>query len=320
MKKEQNKLFLYKGNPKAIYFRNSQINWLICNENTKGFIPLDDPDGKRAAQLNKEAVPAKLYRYKDNNAIYLKNLEDNWFISNDFSSGFVKINDPNGERAIILNKEAVYIGTKELLYWKENASFSDGNTKQLFISNPKVRTLIIISISLLVFSIFYFDKSDLSQDKPSCNSFDACISSYDFETAYVFYNEIDGKNDPSAKYFSFKKLISAQVNFWCGKKDFKKAFNILNEHTMMASYKLNTDDEKANDSYNEEAGFMNSQLEFIINEMLIEGIDKKTIKKFAVGMKPIVIGDNNNISFLGEFNSYVLSDRPYKEIIKRINK
>jgi hypothetical protein len=89
---------------------------------------------------------------------------------------------------------------------------------------------------------------------------------------------------------------------------------------MMASYKLNTDDEKANDSYNEEAGFMNSQLEFIINEMLIEGIDKKTIKKFAVGMKPIVIGDNNNISFLGEFNSYVLSDRPYKEIIKRINK
>ena len=89
---------------------------------------------------------------------------------------------------------------------------------------------------------------------------------------------------------------------------------------MMSVYNLQTDDENANDRYNDEAGFMNSQLEYMINQMIVSDLDKGTIKKYAKAMKPIVIGDENNTSIFGGYNSYVLSDRPYENVMKRIFK
>jgi hypothetical protein len=89
---------------------------------------------------------------------------------------------------------------------------------------------------------------------------------------------------------------------------------------MMATYNLQTDDETANDEYNEEAGFMNSQLEFIIGQMLVSGEEKGTILKYAKSLKPIVIGNEDDTSMFGGYNSYVLSNQPYDDAIDKIKK
>jgi len=141
---------------------------------------------------------------------------------------------------------------------------------------------LLVLLGLVIGYFVYNENQDEQKvaDSFGCESFEDCLSKYKFEGAYHYYNEIDGEVDPDEKYFNFKKLISAQVNYWCGEKDFEKAFTILNEHTMMETYNLQTDDETANDKYNEEAGFMNSQLEFIIGQMLVGGEEKGTILKY----------------------------------------
>jgi len=187
-----------------------------------------------------------------------------------------------------------------------------------------VRVLLLILLLIIAVGGYFGYKSYQDDQKVAdslgCESFEDCLSKYKFEGAYHYYNEIDGKVNPDDKYFNFKKLISAQVNYWCGEKDFEKAFTILNEHTMMATYNLQTDDETANDEYNEEAGFMNSQLEFIIGQMLVSGEEKGTILKYAKSLKPIVIGNEDDTSMFGGYNSYVLSNQPYDDAIEKIKK
>jgi hypothetical protein len=188
------------------------------------------------------------------------------------------------------------------------------------ISNLFTTKNIIIGIVVLIgLSYFvFFETGKAQKNKFECNSFEDCLSKYNFEGAYHYYGKYDGVKDPKGKYFNFKKLISAQVNFWCNQKEYEKAFSVLNEHTMMSVYNLQTDDEKANDSYNEEAGFMNSQIEYMIDQMIITNVDKGTIVKYAKAMKPIVIGDENNTSIFGGYDSYVLTDKPYETALKRI--
>jgi hypothetical protein len=183
--------------------------------------------------------------------------------------------------------------------------------------------IILVLIVLLVPSYFgykYYNDQKKLTDKLGCESFEDCLSKYKFEGAYHYYEEIEDKPFSDEKYFSFKKLISAQVNYWCNQKDFQKAYTVLNEHTMMATYNLKTDDESDNDEYNEEAGFMNSQLEYIIGQMLVNGEEKTTIVKYAKSLKPIVVGNVNDKSIFGGYDSYVLSNQPYDAAVFKINK
>lgn len=323
-------IYIFKGNPNATYIKNDYNNsWSICNESTDGYVLLNDPDGTRKLILDNESIPATKYKFKDKDAIYLKNTEGDWFISNALTTGFIRLNDPTGERAKLLDSEAVPL---EILK-KSNSKVSispNNNSKKVNseieekeideVSNLFTTKNILIGIVVLIglgcFVLFGTEK--VQKNKFGCYSFEDCLSKYNFEGAYHYYGKYDGAKDPKGKYFNFKKLISAQVNFWCNQKEYEKAFSILNEHTMMSVYNLQTDDEKANDSYNEEAGFMNSQLEYMIDQMIVTNVDKGTIKKYAKAMKPIVIGDENNTSIFGGYDSYVLSDRPYETALKRI--
>ena len=180
---------------------------------------------------------------------------------------------------------------------------------------------IVAIVAYLIYNYFQEEAADKEvANRFGCESFEDCLGKYKFDGAYHYYAKFDGEKDPETKYINFKKLISAQVNFWCNQKEYEKAFSILNEYTMMSVYNLQTDDDDANDKYNDEAGFMNSQLEYMINQMIVSDLDKGTIKKYAKAMKPIVIGDENNTSIFGGYNSYVLSDRPYENVMKRIFK
>ena len=187
-----------------------------------------------------------------------------------------------------------------------------------------MKVLLSILLLIILVSSYFGYKYYQDQEKLAvsfgCESFEDCLSKYKFDGAYHYYGEIDSKVDPDAKYFNFKKLISAQVNYWCGQKDFEKAFTILNEHTMMATYNLQTDDESANDKYNEEAGYMNSQLEFIIGQMLVNGDEKSIILKYAKSLKPIVIGNIDDKSIFGGYNSYVLSNQPFDDAVSKVNR
>lgn len=53
-------LYIHPDRMDAVYKKDSKGKWLIKSDDTSGkFVPLKDPDGKRAANLNKNAVPAK---------------------------------------------------------------------------------------------------------------------------------------------------------------------------------------------------------------------------------------------------------------------
>jgi hypothetical protein len=190
--------------------------------------------------------------------------------------------------------------------------------------NQKILLIISSSIVFLGLSIglWYYLNLRSINEKYGCNSFDDCIAKYNFEGAYYFYNQEEDldkvekfiKGDK--KYIMFKKLISGQVNFWCTQKNFEKAVHILKEYTITATYNLSENTE--NDKYNEEAGFVNAQLDNIIGQMMISGIEKNKIKNYAKSYKPIVVGNENHKSLLGNYNSYLLSNQPYEDAIKRI--
>lgn len=210
-------------------------------------------------------------------------------------------------------------------HYEEALESSSEPTKKMTNSEKNTARALLLLVLLIVaiggyFGFQYYQGQKKIADNFGCESFEDCLSKYKFEGAYHYYNEIDGKVDPDGKYFNFKKLISAQVNYWCGQKDFEKAFTILNEHTMMATYNLQTDDETANNEYNEEAGFMNSQLEFIIGQMLVSSEPKAKILKYAKSLKPIVIGNEDDTSMFGGYDSYVLSNQPYDDAVSKIKK
>ena len=102
-------IYIYKGNPNATYIKSSNGQWSICNESTTGYIALNDPDGKRKAILDNDAVVATKYRYPGKDSIYLKNSNGEWFISNSNTNGFIKINDPSGDRTKTINAGAIEI-------------------------------------------------------------------------------------------------------------------------------------------------------------------------------------------------------------------
>lgn len=192
--------------------------------------------------------------------------------------------------------------------------------------NKNQKIILIISASVLFLGLsvglWYYLSLKNIHEKYGCNSFDDCLTTYNFEGAYYFYNQeadldkLEKFIKGDKKYIMFKKLISAQVNYWCTQKNFEKAIHILKEYTITATYNLS---EKAeNDEYNEEVGFVNAQLDNIIGQMMISGIDKVKIKKYAKSFKPIVVGNEKDKSLLGNYNSYLLSNQPYEDAVKRI--
>ena len=177
-------------------------------------------------------------------------------------------------------------------------------------------------------------KRDELKEKYHCDSFQDCLSKNEFDGAYAFYSlkkqEIEamgsktagGANEKRKKEEelnqNYQQLISAQFSFWVKQKNFETAFNVLQEFNFEAKYNLNTDDEDENVRYNEEVSFYNNLLDSLINKMIIESQPKNILLLYCKSFKPIVIGDVNNKGVLGGFNSYVLSDQPYKLAIEKV--
>jgi hypothetical protein len=51
----------------------------------------------------------------------------------------------------------------------------------------------------------------------------------------------------------------------------------------------------------------------------VESQPKNILLLYSKSFKPIVIGDTKNKGILGGFNSYLLSDQPYKLAIAKVN-
>jgi hypothetical protein len=178
------------------------------------------------------------------------------------------------------------------------------------------------------------EKTDQIRDKYKCDNFEDCLSKNEFNGAYEYYslkkqeieakggnsklnNWLGGEGDELNK--KYHQLINAQLSFWIKEKNFERAFNILQEYLIEAKYNLNTDDEDENLQYNSEVTFYNNLLDDLINKMIIEGQPKEVLFLYCKSFKPIVKGDDNNKGLLGGFNSYVLSNDPYKLALEKIN-
>jgi hypothetical protein len=191
---------------------------------------------------------------------------------------------------------------------------------------------------LLIFTLFIScgdKKTDELKEKYHCDSFEDCLSKNEFDGAYAFYSlkkqevEQDLKNQGLMESYkmeivdvlnkNYKQLISAQFSFWVKQKNFETAFNVLQEFNFEAKYNLNTVDEDENVRYNEEVSFYNNLLDTLINKMIVESQPKKILLLYCKSFKPIVIGDAKNKGILGGFNSYLLSDQPYKLAITKVN-
>lgn len=176
---------------------------------------------------------------------------------------------------------------------------------------------------------------DELKEKYHCDSFQDCLSKNEFDGAYAFYSlkkqEVEamgsmtagGANEKRKKseelIQNYQQLISSQFSFWVKQKNFERAFNILQEYFIEAKYNLNTDDEDENVQYNAEVSFYNNLLDDLINKMIIESQPKEVLLLYCKSFKPIVKGDENNKGLLGGFNSYVLSDEPYKSALEKVN-
>lgn len=173
------------------------------------------------------------------------------------------------------------------------------------------------------------------KEKYHCDSFEDCLSKNEFDGAYAFYSlkkqEVEQilKNSSLMESYqmesvdalnkNYQQLISAQFSFWVNQKNFERAFNVIQEFNFEAKYNLNTDDEDENVKYNEEVSFYNNLLDTLINKMIVESQPKNILLLYSKSFKPIVIGDANNKAILGGFNSYLLSDQPYKSAIEKVN-
>jgi hypothetical protein len=210
----------------------------------------------------------------------------------------------------------------------------------MLLKKNKIESIFFLQ-ALVLFSLLIScgdEKMDKERDelkqKYHCNSFQDCLSKNEFDGAYAFYSlkkqEIEamgsktagGANEKRKKEEelnqNYQQLISAQFSFWVKQKNFETAFNVLQEFNFEAKYNLNTDDEDENVSYNEEVSFYNNLLDSLINKMIIESQPKNILLLYCKSFKPIVIGDVNNKGVLGGFNSYVLSDQPYKLAIEKV--
>lgn len=203
------------------------------------------------------------------------------------------------------------------------------------------------NITFLLFGLFVFSliiscgdekmdkKRDELKEKYHCDSFQDCLSKNEFDGAYAFYSlkkqEVEamgsmtagGANEKRKKAEelnqNYQQLISAQFSFWVKQKNFETAFNVLQEFNFEAKYNLNTDDEDENLQYNEEVTFYNNLLDTLINKMIVESQPKNIVFLYCKSFKPTVKGDENNKGLLGGFNSYVLSNDPYKLALEKIN-
>ena len=54
--------------------------------------------------------------------------------------------------------------------------------------------------------------------------------------------------------------------------------------------------------------------------MLVCSQPKAKILKYAKSIKPIVVGNEDDTSIFGGYNSYVLSNQPYDDAVTKIKK
>ena len=179
----------------------------------------------------------------------------------------------------------------------------------------------LIALGAFIFIMAKRDRGEKEKEfspveKYGCSSFEDCISKYQFDGAYYYYSM-----DPSDE----KKmdLINAEFAYWTKEKNFEKAYDILQEYKIDANYNLNTGDEKdeSNLAYNKQTNFYNNLLDDLINKMLITDQPKEKILTYCKAFKPIVIGNENDKSFLGwgGYNTSVLSNEPYEKILVKVN-
>ncbi len=194
--------------------------------------------------------------------------------------------------------------------------------------------LVILIIALLISN--YRSKAAKEREEEiaanGCENFEDCLAKYQFDGCYYYMNkEYDSKSEDAKKSWQFltgeeteqqsmlKRLISSQISYWAREKQFEKAHNILQELVIQAKYNLNTSNEKENIPYNEEVTFYNNLLEDIINKMLLEKEPKDKILLYCKSFKAIAVGNENDKKFFGGYDSYVLSNEPYKNALVKIN-
>ena len=210
------------------------------------------------------------------------------------------------------------------------------------LKKNKIESIVNMVFVLFVFSLLIScgneemdKKMDELKEKYHCDSFQDCLSKNEFDGAYAFYSlkkqEVEAMGEKTVGGASekrkkeeelnqnYQQLISAQFSFWVKQKNFEAAFNVLQEFNFEAKYNLNSDDEDENVKYNDEVTFYNNLLDSLINKMIVESQPKRILILYCKSFKPIVKGDDNNKGLLGGFNSYVLSNEPYKLALEKIN-
>ena len=179
---------------------------------------------------------------------------------------------------------------------------------------------VLLTVMIIVIGIISLVKSSTNEQaaitkKYGCENFDDCIAKYKFEGGYYYMSQATS----TEKLFMNKQLTSSQLSYWTKDKNYVKAFNILQEFVIEAKYTLSTDDDELNLPYNEEVTFYNNLLDDLINKMIVEDESKATLLLYCKSFKSIIIGDENNKGFFGGYNSYILSDEPYKTALVKIN-
>lgn len=182
--------------------------------------------------------------------------------------------------------------------------------------------LLIVGLFLTFVTISFFNTLSYNKtqnellSKYRCTNFDDCLSKFEFDGAYHFYSQAKG----SKKNRKLKELISAQITFWSVKGDFAKAYSILSEYTFNYSPELSfAPGYSSNSNYNIEANFYNDQVDKLISKMIIQDMDKGIVMQYFKLYKPLVVGDEKDKNFAGNFNSSVLSEEPYEKALIKYN-
>lgn len=223
------------------------------------------------------------------------------------------------------NKKTIFQKLNKVIYQEKNKHGENKNFKLRLWQLLAVLVFIFLLVSLVVKgSVNEANDRAEAINKFNCENFDDCLSKYKFEGSYYYMNQLkeekfDNLLFGSEKKSMMKRLISGQISYWTREKNYEKAYNILQELVINAKYNLNTDDKKENIPYNEEVSFYNNLLDDIVNKMFVDKESKETILLYCKSFKSIAIGDEKNKGFFGGYNSYVLSDEPYRNALVKIN-
>ena len=225
---------------------------------------------------------------------------------------------------------------ESFLKWMNYIVYTRKSGKTIKLWQILVLALIMIGSSIYDKIDHYFKEKNQHKinsellEKYGGINFNDCLSKYKFDGAYYFYSiakesfknsPLHHKHDTEGEDLNkmYQELINAQVVYWAKEKNYEKAYNVIQEFIIDEKYDLDNGKNLANEYYNGEITFYNSLLDNLIDKMMIEKQPKEKLLMYCKSYKEIVKGDPKNKSKDGEFNSFILSDQPYKNALLKIN-